>query len=235
MARTWRTILGFAGLAAGVTALFAAVALAALQPVDGLAWVTTPALAPDLGLDSGLRTRPLNARIVGEAVRDRTLIGMTGAGSGPVVNPILTATQPGQTGGGIPSTRPTATPAPTPTPKARPTPTPTPAPASFRITWATENVSRNPRNGRCSSMTITTSGWFFTNGVGGTVTYEWIRTDSSGMRTAITEPPITIAAGDRNLHLVKSDQWTPAYSGSEQLVFLSPAYTVPAQSWSCVG
>src|ERR671937_1940149 len=128
MARTWRTILGFAGLAAGVTALFAAVALAALQPVDGLAWVTTPALAPDLGLDSGLRTRPLNPRIVGEAVRDRTLTGMTGAGSGPVVNPILTATQPGQTGG-TPSTRPTATPAPAPTPKATPSPSPTPRPS----------------------------------------------------------------------------------------------------------
>jgi hypothetical protein len=82
---------------------------------------------------------------------------------------------------------------------------------------------------------VTASGWFFTNGAGGTVSYEWIRTDSSGMRTVIAEPPITIAAGDRSLHLVKSDQWTPAHSGSEQLLFLSPAYTVPARSWSCVG
>src|ERR671935_853339 len=127
MARTWRTILGFAGLAAGVTVLFAAVALAALQPVDGLAWVTTPALAPDLGLDSGLRTRPLNPRIVGEAVRDRTLTGRTEAGSGPVVNPILTATQTGESGGS-PSARPTATPAPSATPSPTPAPTPRPTP-----------------------------------------------------------------------------------------------------------
>jgi hypothetical protein len=74
-----------------------------------------------------------------------------------------------------------------------------------------------------------------TNGVGGTVTYEWIRTDVSGMRTVIAEPPIRIAPGDRNIHFVQTDRWTPAHSGSEQLVFLSPAYTVPAQSWSCVG
>jgi hypothetical protein len=82
---------------------------------------------------------------------------------------------------------------------------------------------------------VTASGGFTTNGVGGSVSYEWVRIDSQGARTVIPEAPIQVATGDRNFHVVASDTFTPAHSGSDQLVFLSPAYSVPAQSWTCSG
>ncbi|HXN03233.1 MAG TPA: hypothetical protein VN895_00235 [Candidatus Acidoferrum sp.] len=79
------------------------------------------------------------------------------------------------------------------------------------------------------------SGSFTTNGVGGSVSYEWVRIDGQGSPTVIPEAPIQVAPGDRSVHAVASDSFTPAHSGSDQLVFLSPAYSVPAQSWNCVG
>jgi hypothetical protein len=61
-----------------------------------------------------------------------------------------------------------------------------------------------------------------------------VRTD--GQATTIQpEQPIVIAAGDIGWHAVVSDQWTPQHSGSEQLVFVYPSYSVPAQSWTCRG
>lgn len=88
---------------------------------------------------------------------------------------------------------------------------------------------------RCSQMTITFSGSLTTNGVGGTVYYGWIRVDNHGNRTVIPEQPIQIAAGDTSRHAVVSDSFTPGHSGTDQLFFLSPSYTVPAQGWSCSG
>jgi hypothetical protein len=79
------------------------------------------------------------------------------------------------------------------------------------------------------------TGSFTTNGAGGSVSYEWVRVDSQGTQTTIPEPPIQVAPGDTSLHAVASDTFTPAHSGTDQLVFLSPAYSVPAQSWNCVG
>lgn len=96
------------------------------------------------------------------------------------------------------------------------------------------NGSGNP-NKRCSQTNLTAAGSFTTNGVGGTVYYGWLRTDSQGNRQFIPEAPIQVAAGDTSLHTVASDTFTPAHSGSEQLVFISPFYAVPAQTWSCVG
>jgi hypothetical protein len=84
-------------------------------------------------------------------------------------------------------------------------------------------------------LIVTATGSFTTNGVGGWVSYEWVRVDSQGNRTVTPEAPIRIAAGDRSSHAVVSDVFTPAHSGTDQLVFLSPSYTVPAQGWSCVG
>lgn len=79
------------------------------------------------------------------------------------------------------------------------------------------------------------TGWFTTNGAGGTVSYTWIRTDSQGKRTVIAEPSITIAAGDTSLHAVRADSWRPVWPGTEQLVFKSPAApTVASKSFSCV-
>jgi hypothetical protein len=98
-------------------------------------------------------------------------------------------------------------------------------------------VAESDPNGRdrCSQMTITFNGSFTTNGAGGTVFYEWVRVDSQGNRTVVPEAPIRIATGDTSSHAVVSDAFTPAHSGTEQLVFLVPSYTVPAQGWSCRG
>lgn len=82
---------------------------------------------------------------------------------------------------------------------------------------------------------INAIGNFTTNGVGGTVYYGWLRVDSQGNRQFIPEAPIQIAAGDTSSHSVVPDNFTPVHSGSDQLVFISPYYNVPAQSWSCVG
>ena len=83
---------------------------------------------------------------------------------------------------------------------------------------------------------MTASGGFTTNGVGGTVYYSWVRYDSNGNITAtVSETPIRVAAGDKNFHAVASDSFAPQHSGSERLVFSSPAYSVNAQSWTCAG
>jgi len=84
-------------------------------------------------------------------------------------------------------------------------------------------------------MTVTASGSFTTNGAGGWVFYEWVRVDNQGNRTVINEFPIWVAAGNTASHAVRSDVFTPAHSGSDQLVFLSPVYSVAAQGWSCLG
>lgn len=97
-------------------------------------------------------------------------------------------------------------------------------------------MNKKPNGGGapCTNGPVTASGIFTTNGVGGNVYYVWLRKDG-GQWTTMPEPPITIAPGDTSSHAVVTDQWTPQHSGSEQLVFVSPSYTVPAQSWSCRG
>jgi len=140
-----------------------------------------------------------------------------------------------------PAPTPTPTPAPTPVPTPAPTPSPTPPPTpkpQFAIRWAGELVNKSKNNGnggRCSQTTVTGTGGFTTNGVGGSVSYQWVRVDNQGTRTIGASGTIQVAAGDTNLHGVTSDTFTPVHSGSDQLVFLSPAYSVPAQSWNCVG
>ncbi|HYY46082.1 MAG TPA: hypothetical protein VE951_03410 [Candidatus Angelobacter sp.] len=146
-----------------------------------------------------------------------------------------------------PAPTPTAQPSPSPTPIPTPAPTPTPTPAPtptprFAITYATESVTKSSKNGnngnagRCSQVTVTATGTFTTNGVGGSVYYSWVHYDVNGNVTGGTpEPPIQIAAGDTSSHTVTADSFTPQHSGSDRLVFLSPSYSVPAQSWSCNG
>jgi hypothetical protein len=82
---------------------------------------------------------------------------------------------------------------------------------------------------------VTANGWFTTNGVGGAVSYQWVRLDNLGNRTIGASGTTQVAPGDKGLHAVATDTFTPVHSGSDQLVFLSPAYSVPAQSWNCVG
>ena len=178
----------------------------------------------------------------------------------PAARPVTTPNpaQPGPTAtpspGPAPTPTPTAAPTPTPTPTSTlaptpvptpsptpaPTPSPTPAPTpkpQFAIRWAGELVtkSKNGNGARCSQITVTAAGGFTTNGVGGSVSYHWVRVDNQGNATIGASGTIQVAAGDTNLHGVTSDTFTPVHSGSDQLVFLSPAYSVPAQSWNCVG
>jgi outer membrane biosynthesis protein TonB len=138
-----------------------------------------------------------------------------------------------------PTATPTPKPTPTPTPKPTPTPTPTPKPP-FVIVSANETVAQsskgNSNKNRCNQTTVTATGSFTTNGVGGWVSYEWVHYDAQGRRTGVTpEAPIRINAGDTSSHPVVADTFTPQHDGSDQLVFLNPAYSVAAQSWNCVG
>jgi hypothetical protein len=66
------------------------------------------------------------------------------------------------------------------------------------------------------------------------VTYYWLRTDTTGTHTQ-PQHTVNIAKGDTGTHNVVTDKWTPAGSGSEKLVFVSPSYAVSAQSFSCNG
>jgi outer membrane biosynthesis protein TonB len=283
-----RALAGFVGLAIVVVALFGLVALVALRPIDGLAWVQVPDLTADLRLDAGLQTKPLKGTIVAEVLQDRPLDDSTSQAlalapalaappppavvavsqppaSRPVTAPNPTPTPapstpsqptpapspspapsvtPAPTATPTPAPTPTPTPAPTPTPTPQPSPTPTPTPtprSRFAITSAKESVTRTGKNGngnqnRCSQSTVTATGSFTTNGVGGTVYYRWVHYDTQGHLTGTTqEAPIQIAPGDTTPHAVLPDSFTPQHSGSDQLVFFSPLYSVPAQSWSCVG
>ncbi len=278
----WRALAGFLGVAAGVALLFALVAMVALRPRDGLAWVRVPDLSADLRVDAGLQTKPLKESVVAAVLQDLGLDGTTAGGlaiapalaisqppsvainTAPAARPVTPPdpSQPAPTATPVPgpaptptptaAPTPTPTPAPTPSPTPAPTPTPTPAPTpsptpqptpsptprpQFAIRWAGELVSKskNGNGGRCSQTTVTAAGGFTTNGVGGSVSYHWVRVDNQGNATIGASGTIQVAAGDTNLHGVTSDTFTPVHSGSDQLVFLSPAYSVPAQSWNCVG
>lgn len=291
-----RALAGFLGLSAGIVILFGGVAVAALRPTDGLAWVQVPDLSPDLGLDAGLQTKPLKNSIVAEAVKDRALEGSdslavlpvltvaappvtltngsaaTNPGKRPVTPPVaapslpapsqspaITPT-PSATPSPAPSPSPTpsptvaptatpaATPAPTPTPTPAPSPTPAPTPKPtpsptplptprLAISAAGEVVNQSSKGSkqRCSLTTVTATGSFSTNGVGGFVFYKWVWTDNTGQQRVTNEFPVWVAAGDTRTHAVNPDSWTPAHSGSVQLIFISPAWTVPAQAWNCLG
>jgi hypothetical protein len=81
---------------------------------------------------------------------------------------------------------------------------------------------------------VTAFGTFKTNGVGGWVTYKYVRIDVNGNRVDVPEAPIWVAPGDTNLHFTVIDSWSPKTSGSEQLVFISPtSLTATGQSWTC--
>jgi hypothetical protein len=147
----------------------------------------------------------------------------------PAPTPVPTpAPTPDPTPAPTPAPTPTPTPTPAPTPPPTPAPTPTPTPQPFAIVTDGEFVATRPAdpNRACDTITVTAVGWFTTNGVGGTVSYAWIRTDVDGHRWVIAEPSLTIAPGDTRLHAVQPDSWTPRAPGSEQLVFYTP--TAPA-------
>jgi len=281
-----RALASFFLVAPGVVLLFGVVAMVALHPVDGFAWVQVPDLTADLRLDAGLQTKPLKSTVLAEAVQDQALTG-DGAqalaippalvvappravvaislppSSRPVTAPVAkpsAAPSPTPAATAAPTPSPSATPAPTPSPvptpaptpiptpkptpiptpapTPRPTPTPTPTPRRTpAITSAKEAVSQTSRGNqnRCQQTTVTATGSFTTNGAGGWIFYQWVRIDSAGTRTVQAEFPIWTAPGDVSSHNVATYSFNPAHSGTVQLVFTNPAYTVAAQGWSCVG
>lgn len=111
-------------------------------------------------------------------------------------------------------------------------------PQTLEINWADEQVTlqgpgqSQQQSPKCSNSTVIASGTFTSNGAGGTVRYQWIRITSAGSSPQPVRS-ITLGAGDRSRHSVVTDRWSPPSSGSEQLVFITPAYSVPAQSWTC--
>jgi outer membrane biosynthesis protein TonB len=126
-----RALAGYLTIAAGIAVLFGVVALAALRPEDGLAWVRLPQLDADFGLDPGLKTRPLRSTVVAEALQDR-LDRSTGGEATLVIPPILAMTAPNPVPSAAGPGRPVAVgkpaPSPTPDPTMGTTPTPTPVP-----------------------------------------------------------------------------------------------------------
>src|SRR6266702_4062198 len=78
--KSWRALAGFLGVAAGVALLFTLVAMVALRPKDGLAWVSVPDLGADLRVDAGLQTKPLKDTVVAAVLQDRALEGTTASG-----------------------------------------------------------------------------------------------------------------------------------------------------------
>src|SRR5260370_11294941 len=88
----WRVLAAFFGIALGVALLFALVAMVALRPKDGLAWVQVPDLAADLRVDAGLQSKPLKDSVVAAVLQDQGLDGPTT--SGLAVAPALAQQQP---------------------------------------------------------------------------------------------------------------------------------------------
>src|ERR1700694_1229152 len=125
-----RALAGFFGLAAVIVVLFGVIALVALQPHDGLAWGNVPQLGPDLGLDAGLRTKPLKETVVADAARDRAIEGqgslsvtavMSAAPKGDPLTALAPTNRPVALGPAAPAAA--ATPDPTPAAAASPPPT----------------------------------------------------------------------------------------------------------------
>ena len=88
---------------------------------------------------------------------------------------------------------------------------------------------------KCKLGTVTSTGTFrlAPNGPGGTVTYQWIRKDSTGT-VASQVYSIVVAAGDTSAHSVVTDSWNaPASPGTVQLFFLNPSYGVTPQAFNC--
>jgi hypothetical protein len=120
-----RTVVSFVGLTLGIVVLFGLVALAALQPHDGLTWVEIPTLGADLRPDAGLRISPLKDTALVDALRDQPLAG--GSLQTLLIPPGLVAAGP-FIATLIPADRPTLSPAPVQPLPVRPTPKPTPTP-----------------------------------------------------------------------------------------------------------
>src|SRR5205085_5814893 len=124
-----KKLAGFTGVGLALLAVFGLVALAALRPLDGYAWVTVPPLAPDYRLDAGLTIQPVSDRVVAEAVKDQAILGPADSSQVPVVPPILTAAAPpAPTMAATPGKRPAPAAQPTPRPSATAAPVATPAP-----------------------------------------------------------------------------------------------------------
>src|SRR2546428_5908631 len=120
-----RALAAFFGLSLGVVVLFGLLALVALRPTDGLAWVQVPDLAADLRLDAGLQTKPLKSAVVAEALQDQGLDGSVGDSLALPPAPAVLLPPPGGGRRPPPARLPRYPPPPPPAPPAPPTPPPT--------------------------------------------------------------------------------------------------------------
>src|SRR5207302_9834238 len=124
---SWRALASFLGVAVGVALLFAVVAMVALRPKEGLAWVRVPDLSADLRVDAALQTNPLKDTVVAAVLQHLTLDGTMSAGLA-VAPALVVAPPPAVALNTSPPARPVAPtdPAP-PAPAATPLATPDPA------------------------------------------------------------------------------------------------------------
>ena len=93
--------------------------------------------------------------------------------------------------------------------------------------------SGNPSD-KCKNGTVTGNGTFTTNGVAGTVSYQWRHFDSNGTLLAdggTVSGAIAVSAGVSSYSFTTS--LAPSTNGTEQLVFISPSYSVAAQTLGC--
>src|SRR2546428_13904187 len=128
-----RALAAFFGLSLGVVVLFGLLALVALRPTDGLAWVQVPDLAADLRLDAGLQSKPLKSAVVAEALQDQGLDGSVGDSLALPPALAVVVPQPVVAVRLAPAVRPGTTPTPAPSPPAPPpyaTPLPTLVPTA---------------------------------------------------------------------------------------------------------
>jgi len=87
---------------------------------------------------------------------------------------------------------------------------------------------------KCSTSTVNATGTFRmqAGGPGGTIYYHWIYKDSAGTKVSPTYS-FVVAASDASAHFTVTGSWSPASSGSVQLVFTTPSYTVPLTNFTC--
>ena len=101
------------------------------------------------------------------------------------------------------------------------------------MTNAAESVNWTVNNSnKCKLGSITATGTFRTNGSGGTVSYYWIRKDTTG---TFVQPQrsVVIAKGDTASHAVVNDVWVPQGNGTEQLFFVGPSYPLAPVAFTC--
>jgi hypothetical protein len=127
-----------------------------------------------------------------------------------------------------------ASPTPTPTPTLILTPTAPPGPVPFRITGLSYGVTPGDHTGMCGAHTFFTATVFIyapAHNTGGTVTYTWLRSDTSTIPpSTVTFPPGTTSEEITTIWSLVPSQangsaYTVAFQTSAPQVFTTPTIT----------